>query len=148
MEAADQILDRLAFLGVPVGADAVRYGVVVHDIGKILHPEEISGGGSLHEKAGQMLLLSHQVPKALARICIAHARWQDVDGKEALFEELIVALADRLWKGRRDAALEERVIARCAGRLIADVWDVFVPLDTLFESIAAGGHERLERSRL
>jgi hypothetical protein len=147
MEAADQLLDRLAFLGVSVTAEAVRYGVVIHDIGKILHPNEISGGGSKHEEAGQALLLKHGVPRTLARICVTHARWNE-DGIFSHFEDLLVALADRLWKGRREAQLEERIISCSAARLAGDVWDLFVPLDTLFEAIAAGGHERLERSRL
>lgn len=62
-------------------------------------------------------------------------------------EELLVALADKLWKGVRKRDLEERVIDRVAAALGTDRWNVFLELDTLFEEIAADGSKRLERSR-
>jgi hypothetical protein len=62
-------------------------------------------------------------------------------------EELLVALADKLWKGARHEKLERRVIEGVAGKFGKGVWDVFVELDTGFEEIAAGGAARLERSR-
>jgi len=66
---------------------------------------------------------------------------------EVSLEELLVALADKLWKGVRHAELERRVIDGVAGRLGSGFWDVFLELDTTLEEIAAGGAERLERSR-
>ena len=63
-------------------------------------------------------------------------------------EELLVALADKLWKGVRKLELEERVIDRVAASLKTDRWDAFVELDNLFETIAADGTARLERSRV
>lgn len=62
-------------------------------------------------------------------------------------EDLLVALADKLWKGKRVAELEQRVItalARSSGR---DAWSLFVVLEDCFETIAAGGAARLARSR-
>ena len=61
-------------------------------------------------------------------------------------EELLVALADALWKGVRRRELEERVIAEVANRRGVDVWDLFVDLDACFETIAHAGPERLSRS--
>jgi hypothetical protein len=63
-------------------------------------------------------------------------------------EELLVALSDKLWKGVRNAQLEERVINEIAKALDRDRWDLFVQLDSLFEEIAADGSARLERSRV
>ena len=63
-------------------------------------------------------------------------------------EELVVALADKLWKGVRKADLEERVADAVASALGGDRWDLFVELDTLFEEIASEGALRLERSRV
>lgn len=152
LEAAELLLDRLAFLGIPHLAWFVRVGAVLHDVGKISHPDELTGGGNLHEEAGQALLLSYGVTPLVARVCVTHAQWNlEVEGDESLwvtFEEMLIALADRLWKGRRDFELEKRVIAESATRLEVNAWDLFVPLDTLFEAIAAGGHDRLERSRV
>ncbi|HMC58410.1 MAG TPA: hypothetical protein VKJ01_04380, partial [Candidatus Solibacter sp.] len=62
--------------------------------------------------------------------------------------ELVVALADKLWKGVRDSELEERVINLVASNLGMDRWELFVELDTAFEVIAGDGADRLERSRI
>jgi hypothetical protein len=63
-------------------------------------------------------------------------------------EELLVALADKLWKGVRSTPLDERVINETAKALDRDRWDLFVELDSRFEEIAAEGAARLERSRV
>lgn len=128
-------------------ADIVGIGVFFHDAGKILHPEELLGPGNLHEESGHSLLLSHGVPLALARFCISHARWRDLP--DMTIDDLIVALADKLWKGVRDPELECRVICGSASGPLPDwYWAKFIACDSLFEEIAAGGHERLERSRV
>jgi len=59
-----------------------------------------------------------------------------------------VALADKLWKGKREADLELTVIDEVAARLGISRWDVFELLDSTFENIAATATERLEQSRL
>jgi hypothetical protein len=66
---------------------------------------------------------------------------------DSTLEELLIALADTLWKGLRRTALEEAVVDAAAARLGKDRWDLFVPLDSVFESIADDGASRLERSR-
>ena len=62
-------------------------------------------------------------------------------------EERLVALADKLWKGKREEALEISVIDEAALRLKVSRWDVFGQLDSSFETIAAEGFERIEQSR-
>lgn len=144
-EAAELLLAGLGRLAVPLDEGLVRAGVVLHDVGKTLHPAELDAPGSAHEPAGESLLLERGVAPALARICVSHARW-DADGTS--LEELVVALADKLWKGVRVSALEELVIDGAAARVGKQRWDVFVALDGLFEDVAAEGGERLERSRV
>ncbi len=143
-EAANAILEDVRRAGVPLDAGFVRLGVAFHDAGKILHPEELDGPGSHHEPDGERLLIEHGVEPSVARCCLTHARWQEMDSS---LEELLVALADKLWKGVRHAELERRVIDSCARALGKDFWDLFVQLDTCFEDIAAQGPERFERSR-
>jgi HD domain-containing protein len=143
-EAAELLLEGFEQLKVPIEGEFVRAGVILHDAGKILHPAELDASGSRHEPDGEALLLKHGVSPALARICRSHAQW---DQMAVSLEELVVALADKLWKGVRRADLEERVIDRVAAALATDRWNVFVQLDTLFESVAADGSARLERSR-
>jgi hypothetical protein len=67
---------------------------------------------------------------------------------QVTLEELLVALADKLWKGVRKPKLEERVIDLVATSVGKSRWDIFVDLDTCFEAIAADGVDRLERSKL
>jgi hypothetical protein len=143
-EAAELLLARLGSVGVPLNAEFVRAGVILHDAGKILHPEELDGPGNRHEPDGEALLIEHGVSPDLARVCRSHAQWEQLS---ASLEELLIALADKLWKGVRKRELEERVIDRVAASLGTDRWSVFLELDTVFEEIAADGSQRLERSR-
>ena len=143
--AAEGVLAALRPLGVPVREDIVRLSAVLHDAGKIAHPGELGAPGSAHEAAGEALLLAAGVAPAVARCCLAHARYETM---AVSFEELLVALADKLWKGRREAGLELRVIDGAAALLGKGRWDVFAELDGCFERIAAEGDERLARSRV
>jgi hypothetical protein len=60
----------------------------------------------------------------------------------------LVALADCLWKGKRNYELEHRVITKIADMLDREYWEMFVTLDTGFEEIAAAGATRLARSTI
>jgi len=142
-EAATALCDELAVVGLD-GFDRteVVVGAALHDVGKTLHPDEMHGGGSAHERSGYQLLLEHGVPERVARHAWMHAAWE---GQEAL-EPVLVALADKLWKGKRVADLEEG-----AARLVADVsgwdfWSVWSEVDPIFEDVAASADERLTRS--
>ena len=144
-EAAELVLSSLSQLGLEVESDLVRVGVALHDAGKILHADELDRPGGEHEPAGEALLLAEGVSPELARICLSHARWASMT---VSLEELLVALADKLWKGVRKQELEERVVTEVATRLGKERWSLFIELDGAFESIAAGGTDRLERSRV
>jgi hypothetical protein len=61
-------------------------------------------------------------------------------------EELLVALADTLWKGKRDDILENRVMDERLKQATYRRWQLFIEMDSCFEFIAAGGTERLKRS--
>ncbi|WP_199724833.1 HD domain-containing protein [Noviherbaspirillum saxi] len=143
-EAADRLVQEYSDLGITFDARLIELGVAVHDTGKIKHPEELDQSGSLHEPAGKIMLLANGVQAEVAQCCVSHAQWQ---GSEVSFEERSIALADKLWKGKREEALELLVIDDVAARLGVDRWDVFSRLDSVFEEIAAEGGERLERSR-
>lgn len=119
--------------------------MVLHDAGKAIHTAELSGPGSEHEPTGEKVLLERGVPATLARVCRSHAQWATL---ETSLEELVVALADKLWKGARVPALEGRVIDAAATLARRDRWDLFVPLDAVFEEVAGGGEDRLSRSRV
>ncbi len=143
-EAAGELLFEMRQLGVPVQEDTVRLGAALHDAGKIIHPNELDSEGNQHEETGEMLLLRAGVPPAVACCCVSHARYASM---EVSFEELLVALSDKLWKGKRDSALELRTVDEAAKLLNKDRWGVFCELDNCFERIAAQGSERLARSK-
>ena len=142
-EAADLLIEKLQALALPFDDHFVRLGAAIHDAGKILHPDELIAKGNQHEPAGEQLLLSHGIDARLARCCLSHARWQTMD---CTIEEWLVALADTLWKGKRNDELENIVIDYVATQLHQDRWDFFIELDSCFENIAAAGSERLARS--
>jgi len=144
-EAAALVLQQLQALGLTCDAKTIELGAALHDAGKILHPQELSESGSQHETAGERLLLEHGVQPTVARCCSSHGQWNLPD---VSFEERTVALADKLWKGKRETDLELSIIDDVAKRLGISRWDVFESLDSTFEQIAANGTERLQRSRI
>ena len=144
-EAADQLMSAYEDVGISFERRTIELGVAVHDAGKILFPQELDAAGSDHEHAGEKLMLSNGVQAEIARCCVSHAEWQAAG---ITFEELSVALADKLWKGKRVPELELRVIDLVAHKLSADRWDIFGKLDGAFEEIADGGADRLARSQV
>lgn len=145
VEAANELLAGLRELGLADAVDArlVRLGAALHDIGKLVHPGELDAPGDRHERAGEALLREAGHAE-LARFAISHTAWQQPGLAP---EDLLVALADKLWKGKRVAELEQRVITALAASTKRDAWSLFVALDDRFETIAAGGAARLARSR-
>jgi hypothetical protein len=144
-EAAELLIAKLQSLRIPVDKKWVRLGVVFHDVGKILHPEELLLKGNCHEAAGEQLLLDRGVDPKLARCCRSHGQWQTL---ECSLEELLVALADKLWKGQRIPQLEELVVDRLELLGNRDYWDLLTKMDSCFETIAGGGVDRLLRSQI
>jgi len=144
LEAALLLTDKLRReLGLEFDAGLVHIGAALHDVGKISHPAELSAPGHAHERSGRALLLAARVPERLARFCVTHASWGE---PELALEDLLVALADKLWKGKRIAALEQRVLEHIAASLELPAWRAFELADTVFEAIAADAEQRLARS--
>ena len=142
-EAGNKLIQKLNELGIEFDGLFIQIGIIIHDAGKIIHSDELTGKGNLHEPAGEILLLENGVQAKVARCCLSHARYGEMD---VSFEELIIALSDKLWKGKREPDLELRVIDAVANMLDQDRWDLFSELDTCFENIAAKGDDRLSRS--
>lgn len=124
----------------PIDIDAVAFGAATHDIGKARFPAELSGPGSLHEAEGERLLLARGVPASRARF----ARTHGADRASLDLAELFVVLADTAWKGKRDKALDDAVVAAIAAATTKPTWQVFMTLDQLLERIAADADDRLQ----
>jgi hypothetical protein len=118
---------------------AVLFGAATHDIGKTIHLAELSGPGSLHEQAGYELLLAHDVDDNLARFARSHASW----GAAVGVEDLLVSLADKIWKAKRVPDLEQLVVDRLAAASGRQSWETFMALDDELDRIAADADRRL-----
>jgi len=62
-------------------------------------------------------------------------------------EELAVALADKIWKGKRVTDLELRFIEQVALSSGENQWDIYPDIDRQIEEIASDGDIRLARSK-
>ena len=71
----------------------------------------------------------------MARFARTHASWTDPD---ISMNDLLVSLADKVWKGARVTDLEQRVLERLPG----EAWDTFLRLDNILAPIA-GEADRL-----
>ncbi|GHA77677.1 HD domain-containing protein [Streptomyces termitum] len=120
--------------------DAVLFGAATHDVGKVLHPGELSGPGSDHETAGRDLLLEHGFAPGLARFAADHARWGDTD---AGIEDLLVSVADKVWKDKRVPDLEDGLVRELAGVSGREPWEEYLALDDLLTRIGADAARRL-----
>jgi hypothetical protein len=143
VEAGRELLAGLgALLPAEVDHERVLVGCALHDVGKMRHPEEMSVAGHAHEDAGRALLDAAGLG-AVSRFAVTHARWNDAS---AGLEDRLVALADELWKGKRDEALERAVMDEIAAITERPAWDVFARFDETASTVAARGPERLARS--
>ncbi|MEU6549564.1 HD domain-containing protein [Streptomyces sp. NPDC046915] len=126
--------------GLEFDRDAVLFGAATHDIGKTLHPAELSGPGARHEAAGRELLLAHGVDPELARFAGTHASWAE-PGVHA--EDLLVSLADKVWKNKRVTELEDLVVARLAEAGGRPAWEAFLRLDSFLTAVGEDADRRL-----
>lgn len=124
-----------------IDSNLTCYGAAVHDIGKVRVPEELHGPGKKHEQLGYDLLLGLALSYEEARFCLTHGNWES--NFSLPIEDLLVALADNIWCGRRDSKLELRI----ARLLPGENWASSILLDEIIEPIAARGEERLAWQR-
>ncbi|AEV85208.1 phosphohydrolase [Actinoplanes sp. SE50] len=129
-----------AYPGLVFDRAAVLFGAATHDIGKVWHPRELSGPGSRHESAGQRLLLAAGVAPRLARFAASHGVW---DAPGLGVEDLLVAVADKVWKAKRVPDLEQLVVERLVAVSGREPWSVFLTLDDQLDVLAAGADARL-----
>lgn len=134
-------LIQAAWPDIILDTDTIVLGAALHDIGKIQHPEELSYTGGEHERVGERLLLDPGIDPRVARYARTHGSWLDKDDIE--LEDLIVALADTSWKGKRDERLEALIVDKFADATAAERWDIFLALDDMIEKVAEDGNRRV-----
>lgn len=127
--------------GLTFDREAVLFGAATHDIGKTVHPAELSGPGSAHESAGRELLLAHGFTPAQARFAATHASWSAAG---VSVDELLVSVADKVWKGQRVTDLEDLLIDHLVRAAPGtERWEAYLELDALLARIAEGADTRL-----
>jgi hypothetical protein len=140
-DVACQIVDWIErYPALPVDREAVLFGAATHDIGKIRYPDELSGPGSRHEQAGYELLLDHGVEDSLARFARTHASWGAAD---IGINDLLVSLADKVWKAKRVPDLEQLVVGHLAAATGQEPWEAFMAIDDMLDRIAVDADQRL-----
>jgi HD domain len=130
-----------AFPDLKLDREAILFGAATHDIGKAAYPQELTAPGKLHEAHGQALLLSLGVSEHRARFALTHGNWQE--GANTTIEDIVVALADNCWKGKRNAELESELTSFLATATHQPQWQCFATLDTIVEKLAADADRRL-----
>ncbi|MFJ9694590.1 HD domain-containing protein [Kitasatospora sp. NPDC101183] len=139
-EVAERIAAFCEEQGLEFDREAVLFGAATHDIGKTVHPEELSVPGSAHEPAGYALLRERGVPERLARFARTHGTW---DAPGVTVEDLLVSLADKVWKDKRVRDLEDLVVARLAAATGREPWETFLALDDQLTAIGEDAPRRL-----
>lgn len=93
--------------------------------------------------AGPALLLQAGLSPTRAWFARTHGQWQR-DATPPL-EEVLVALADTIWRGKRDHQLEQGVVERLAALSAEEPWAMFLVLGGILQGIAADHDMRLTR---
>jgi hypothetical protein len=142
-DVATKLTQRIKreYPGLHFDEQAVLFGAATHDIGKALIPAELVGPGSKHEACGFDTLKTFGISDALARFTQTHGSWNST---EVTIEDLLVSLADKIWKGKRQEDLEQVVVRRISIALSQPEWEVFASLDTILSDLASDADRRLD----
>ena len=130
-----------AWATLPLDKDLVRFGAATHDIGKVLHQNELYGHGSRHEEDGPTLLMEYGYTTEQSRFARTHGSWRTEPG--LTLEDLLVALADTCWKGQRESELETMIATMISQQIGVESWEVFLALDDVLDEVTSRAEERL-----
>jgi len=142
-DVAQRLVDgmRKSHPDIVIDDELALFGAATHDIGKTAHPQELSGPGKQHEREGVVLLEGLGVEPHRARF--AHTHGLPAEDSSLHAEDLLVQVADRVWKGKRDFDREKRLSELLAAPSGADPWSLLSSLDEILESLAGEGDARL-----
>jgi hypothetical protein len=121
--------------------DLVCFGAATHDIGKVLHQNELFGHGSRHEEDGPTLLMDYGYTPEQSRFARTHGSWRTES--DLTLEDLLVALADTCWRGQRESDLETMIATMISHQIGVESWEVYVELDDVLSEVTSRAEERL-----
>lgn len=99
------------------------FGAATHDIGKALDVAELVQPGREHEKHGFELLRDLGITEDRARFACTHGNWATIP--DVKLEDLLVALADYCWKGKRVNELETKAVDLLSSLSGKPMWDCY-----------------------
>lgn len=143
-DVAARLVEQLsrAFPEVKLDNDAVLFGAAIHDLGKARDTAELVRPGKEHERRGVQLLLEMGIPEDRARFAYTHGNWNAA--QDITLDDLIVALADNCWKGKRVDELETKTVDFLSPMSGKPAWDCYAALDDILVTLAADADARLE----
>lgn len=140
-DVANKLLEEInrTWENLNIDKNLVLFGAATHDIGKTIYTNELSGAGHKHEQAGLQLLLSVGVSEEKSKFTASHSSWSE----SSTLEELLVSLADKIWKGSRIQDLEDLLIERISTETKTERWKTFSLLDSIIDDITKDADKRL-----
>jgi hypothetical protein len=129
-----------AFPEVTFSREEVLFGASIHDFGKVIERSELNQSGRQHEQRGIELLRSMGISSDRARFAYTHGNW---DRPGVSLEDLIVALADKCWKGKRVDQLESKIAALLSAASKRPEWACFAELDEIVQELTQNADARL-----
>jgi hypothetical protein len=105
-EAGEILIKELKKLGLRINENLIRIGVVVHDAGKIIHPEELDQSGNQHEQAGFNLWKGKREEKLELMVVdqtaknIGKNRWDIFTDMDSCFESIAANGPNRLHRSQ------------------------------------------------
>lgn len=121
--------------------ERVLLGAATHDVGKTVYTNELTGPGDQHEEIGPQILMESGFLETHARFARTHAQW-DREASVQL-EDVLVAFADTIWKGKRDEVLEQEIAQQIARQCQEELWQVYMKFDNIASDIAQDAHNRI-----
>jgi putative nucleotidyltransferase with HDIG domain len=142
-DVAATLVERItaAFPEINFQQDEVLFGASIHDFGKAIDRAELIEPGMQHEQRGIEMLQSMGISKERARFAYTHANWDSVPTVN--FEDLLVSLADKCWKGQRVDKLESKIVALLSAASEKPEWECYAELDEILQGVTKDADARL-----
>lgn len=142
-DVAWTLMERISetFPAVHFDREAVLFGASTHDIGKTVCRNELVKSGKEHERRGMELLRGMGVAENRARFAFTHGNWKNAE--PITMEDLLVALADKCWKGKRIDELEAMAADRLSRASSKPAGTCRAELDEILGSLACDAEARL-----
>lgn len=137
------LVERLTvtFPEVSFSREDVLFGASIHDLRKVIERSELNRSGTQHEHLGIEILRSMGVSDDRARFAYSHGNWDSMPSVS--LEDLLVALADKCWKGKRVDKLESKIAALLSAASQKPEWACFAELDDIVEELTKDADARL-----